>query len=112
MQFIHLFSFVILPTCIKLLQRVGYFSVTENDETILKDRLETILKDRFGDNSEGSAGDNSEGSTGDNSEGSTGDNSGSDSSPPPATTLENTVSVPFTDKDVTSMNLAFYDQQR
>ncbi|KAH6595452.1 hypothetical protein BASA50_005818 [Batrachochytrium salamandrivorans] len=55
---------------------------------------------------EGSSEDNSEGSPKDNSEGSAGEDSGSGSSPPPDTTPEHTVSVPFTDDDVTSENLA------
>ncbi|KAH6600825.1 hypothetical protein BASA50_002029 [Batrachochytrium salamandrivorans] len=140
MQFIHLFSFVVVASYAAALPQPAGLSekYSKNADATLASGLETrsyqpvlnsykesatlvSLKRRdnsegstgdnsegsVGDNSEGSAGDNSEGSTGDNSEGSTGDNSGSDSSPPPATTLENTVSVPFTDKDVTSMNLAF-----
>ncbi|KAH9263750.1 hypothetical protein BASA83_012825 [Batrachochytrium salamandrivorans] len=43
----------------------------------------------------------------DDSEGSSAENSGSDSPPPPATTPGHTVSVPFTDDDVSTMNLAF-----
>ncbi|KAH6582774.1 hypothetical protein BASA60_001768 [Batrachochytrium salamandrivorans] len=42
----------------------------------------------------------------DDSDGSSGENSGSDPSPPPATTPGHTVSVPFTDDDVSTMNLA------
>ncbi|KAH6572796.1 hypothetical protein BASA60_006406 [Batrachochytrium salamandrivorans] len=100
MQFLHLFSFVVVASYAAALPQPAGLSekYSNNVDTTLASGLEarsyqpelnsykelatsTLLKRRGdslelpGNNSEGSVGDNSEESTGDNSEGSTGDNS-------------------------------------
>ncbi|KAH6573646.1 hypothetical protein BASA62_002833 [Batrachochytrium salamandrivorans] len=81
MQFFHLFSFVVVASYAAALPQPA--GLSEKDSATL-----VSLKRR------------------DDSEGSSEENSGSDSPPPPATTPGHTVSVPFTNDDVSTMNLA------
>ncbi|KAH6602184.1 hypothetical protein BASA61_001372 [Batrachochytrium salamandrivorans] len=85
-------------------------STEDNSEGSTEDNSEGSTEDNSEgsteDNSEGLTEDNSEGSTEDNSEGSSEDNRGSDSFLPSTSGPNEPFKSPFTDSNVSSMNLA------
>ncbi|KAH9244797.1 hypothetical protein BASA83_012010 [Batrachochytrium salamandrivorans] len=107
MQFFHLFSFVVVASYAAALPQPARLSekYSNNVDTNLASGLEARSYQPVFNPQKNSATLVSL-KRRDDSEGSSEENSGSDSPPPPATTPGHTVSVPFTNDDVSTMNLA------